>query len=121
MFEFFSNKSIKVSKSKIIIDGVDVTPKSDDKRITIVINGSPSSVHVDVCESLTINGDVKDVESSVGNITINGNVSGDVETGSGDIKCGNVSGDVETGTGDIDCENVQGDVETGTGDIKYKK
>lgn len=121
MLKFLSNKSIFVKKNKIIVDGVDVTPKTDDKVINITIEGNPSSVNVDVCESLTVNGNVNRVESATGDIVIHGNVNGNVENGSGDIDCGDVSGDVETGTGDVNCKNVNGSVETGTGNIKILK
>lgn len=125
MFEFFSKKSFRVTKkngrSIVIVDGKDVTPQTDDKVITIIINGNPDSVNVDVCESLTINGTTNHVESQTGSINIKGDVNGNVESGTGDIKCGNVSGNVESSTGDINCENVSGKVESSTGDISYKK
>lgn len=126
IFSFKSNKTVKVNtfkgKTSIIIDGVDVTPETNEKQITIIIEGSPENVNVDVCDSMTINGSCKTVSSQTGNITVKDDVSGNLKCGTGEVQCGNVGGDVESGTGDIKVNgNIQGNVSSGTGNIKFIK
>ena len=94
--------SVRISNNKVYIGGVEVTSKQQDqKQITIVVHGDVTSLEVDNCET----------------ITINGNVEGSISTQSADILCGNVGGNASTMSGDIKCVAIAGKASTMSGDI----
>jgi len=95
----YSGNNIVISKGKVIIDGVDVTP--DSKKINIVVDGNIDKLNVDTCDTLQITGDVDTVSTMSGDVDITGNVTGSVKTMSGDVKCENIGGGVSTMSGDI--------------------
>lgn len=77
-------------------------------------------LEVDQCERIHVNGNVKRINSTTGDIKVSGSVSGDVETVSGDIDIdGNVDGNVKTVSGDVDCLDVSGRVSTMSGNIRH--
>lgn len=92
-------ESIVVSKGKIMVNGVDVTP--DAKHINIVVTGGCGSIKVDCCESLSVDGDTGPVSTQSGDVEVKGNVDGSVSTMSGDVECGDIAGSVSTMSGDI--------------------
>ena len=103
----FYGNNLNISNGKIIIDGKVQSSLSDfdEKEINI-----------------TIEGDVVEVSTEIGNITVNGNVSKNVKNTNGDINVsGSVGGDVKITNGSVECGNVNGDVDTTNGNIKYKK
>ena len=114
----FSGKSINIKNNKILIDGLNVTP--DNKIITILVNGNVDILQTDVCETIKIAGDVKDLSLSAGNIEVIGDCHRDVKTSAGNIKCENVTGNVSTGSGDITCENISGSAKAMCGDINRR-
>jgi hypothetical protein len=111
-----AGRNIVINNGKIIIDGVDVTP--DSKQITIQITGNVDLLDVDVCEKITIAGEVGDIKTGAGDIEC-GNVKNDVSTASGDVKCNDVTGNVNTMSGDVKAKNISGKVSTMSGDIEY--
>lgn len=116
----FTGRSINITNGKIVIDGKSISIE-DQKIINIKIDGDVDVLSVDVCESLTVDGNVKMVKTMSGDIEINGEVSGSVESTSGDIDVtGDIHGDVKTVSGDVDCDNIDGDVDTVSGNIKTK-
>jgi hypothetical protein len=113
----YVGKSIIVTKNKIIIDGVDVTP--DAKIVNITVTGDVEAVSADICEKITVTGNVKTISTTNGDVKC-GNVEGNVSLTNGDIECGDVKGDVHNMSGDIKCGTVGGNVKTMSGDIKHK-
>lgn len=114
----YIGSSVKVSGNKITINGTDVTP--DTKVINIQIDGDVDSIDVDYCEKVVVNGNVKSLNTTSGDVEC-GDVQGDIKGTSGDIQCGNVGGSVQTVSGDVKAENISGSVKTLSGDIKYRK
>jgi hypothetical protein len=49
-------RSVVISGNKIIIDGKDVTP--DGKEINITVDGPIDQLQVDVCNKISVKGDV---------------------------------------------------------------
>lgn len=95
----YVGNNVKIINGKVIVDGKDMTP--DAKNITIHVDGDISSLNVDICEKLSITGNVNNVKTVSGDVNIGGNVGENVKTVSGDVKCGNISGKVTTVSGDI--------------------
>lgn len=95
----YSGTNISVINGKVIVDGVEVTP--DDKAIYIKVEGDIELLKVDVCDELSIKGDVGNASSVSGDMCISGNVTGNVSNVSGDVYCGTVTGSVSTVSGDI--------------------
>ena len=76
---------------------------------------------VDYCSNLKVQGDVKDISTTSGDVSITGNVTGSIQATSGDIDVrGNVGGSVQTSSGDVECYEVAGNVKTRSGDIDKK-
>lgn len=116
---YTSSKSITVIDGKVIIDGNDVTPSG--KEINISIEGSVENLEVDACSKVTVNGNVKTLRTTSGDIDVKGNVEGSISTTSGDIDCGgNIGGDVKTVSGDVDCGKISGNVSSVSGDVKQR-
>lgn len=95
----FFGKNISINNNKIIIDGKDVTP--DSKEISITVEGNIEKLSVDVCNELTVTGDVGKINTMSGDVDISGNVTGNIETMSGDVHCGNVGGNIKTMSGNV--------------------
>ena len=91
--------NIIVSKNKIFVDGVDVTP--DSKEINISVNGNIDTIKVDNCNKFTVEESVKQISTISGDVEITGDVDGNVKTMSGDVDCGNIQGSVSTMFGNI--------------------
>lgn len=113
----YNGNSVSMSGNKIIVDGKDVTP--DAKIINITVDGDIDSVSLDYCQKMIVNGSVKNVKTSSGDVDCK-EVTGSVSSMSGDITCENVGGDVQTMSGDVKCGNISGNVRTVSGDIKNK-
>lgn len=79
--------------------------KMTERNVVIQVDGDVDNIEVDICSSLTING----------------NVNGDVVNKMGDIKCCDVTGNIKASMGNVDCGNVGGNAKTSMGNIKYKK
>jgi len=114
---YISGNNITITKNRVIIDGVDVTP--DSKVITITVDGNIDEINADYCQKILVNGNVRSITATSGDIECK-EVSGDIKTTSGDIECENVCGSVNTTSGDVKCGNVTGNVKTLSGDIRHK-
>ena len=118
----YKGDSIVVSNSKIFIDGkrVDI---GDAKEIKIEVHGDIDVLDVDVCEYVTVEGNVGDVKVSQGNVTINGNVMDKVTNSQGNITiAGDLNGDAKNSMGDIKAgKNIYGKPKTSMGSIKGEK
>lgn len=95
----YVGNNVKIVNGKVIVDGKDMTP--DAKNITIQVNGDISNLDVDICDKLSITGNVNELSTVSGDVEIGGSVGGNIKTTSGDIKCGNIAGNVKTVSGDI--------------------
>lgn len=95
----YTGKNISINGGIITVDGVNVTP--EQKQISIVVEGNIQKLSVDVCDEVTVNGAVADVQTMSGDIVIKGDVSGDVSTMSGDVDCGAITGSVTTMSGNV--------------------
>lgn len=116
---YTSSKSITIIDGKVIIDGNDVTPSG--KEITISIEGSVENLEVDACSKVIVNGNVKSLKTTSGDIDVKGNIEGSISTTSGDIDCGgSIGGDVKTVSGDVDCGKISGSVNSVSGDVKQR-
>lgn len=68
---------------------------------------------------IVINGDVKNIETSSGNVEVRGNVSELIETQSGDVTIGGeVNGHIDTMSGVVSARAIHGSVRTMSGDIR---
>ncbi len=114
----YVGKSVTIVNGKVIVNGNEVTPE-DSKTITINVEGDIDELNVDACEKITVKGNVKNIQTSSGDIDC-GNVTGGIQTSSGDIECGDVGGSIQTSSGDVKCGTVGGNVRTNSGDIKHK-
>ena len=95
----YVGNNVKIINGKVIVDGKDMTP--DAKNITIHVDGDISKLSVDICDKLSVTGNVNDLSTVSGDVSVGGNVGQNVKTVSGDIKCGNIAGKVTTVSGDI--------------------
>ena len=86
------------------------------KTINITIEGDVERLEVDCCSSITVNGNVRKVNTGSGSITCK-DIDGDAHTGSGSIHAENISGDAKTGSGNIRANSIGGKAKTGSGDI----
>ena len=119
---FFGN-SVIITDNRIIIDGKeDLDVKSiPEKEINIHIDGDINEVKADYCSKITVNGNVKKVQTTSGDIEVKGDVTGGVQTTSGDVDIdGNVDGDIHSVSGDVDCGDVSGEISTMSGDIRRR-
>jgi hypothetical protein len=115
----YSGSSIVINNGKVIIDGKDVSDQV--KGLVINIEGNVGSLSVNICDKLTVTGDVGDIQTQSGDVKVSGSVKGNINTQAGDITCGNIGGDVETQAGDIECATISGKASTMAGDINVKK
>jgi hypothetical protein len=115
----YSGKNITIRNGNVQIDGKNVTPK-DEKVISITVEGNINNLRVDECQSCTITGAVKSVNTGSGDVEINGNCEGSIDTGYGDVEItGNCAGDIDTGSGNVVVEGYcAGDIDTGSGNVK---
>ena len=93
-------RSVIIRNGKITVDGTDVTP--DAKEIAIVVEGNIERLEADVCQKITVTGDVGSVTTVNGDVEVGGSVKGAIQTISGDVRCsGSINGSVNTISGDI--------------------
>ena len=95
-----SGRSISVVGNKVIIDGKEID-LPDAKQINISVEGSVEKLEVDVCEKISVTGNVGNLASQSGDVEVAGNVSGSIQTMSGDVRCGAVGGNISTMSGDV--------------------
>lgn len=92
--------SVVITGNKVIVDGVDVTP--DAKAINIEVHGNVERLEADVCERISVAGDVGSIQTQSGDVDVTGHVSGSISTMSGDVDSGgSIGGGVSTMSGDI--------------------
>jgi hypothetical protein len=92
--------SLKIVNNKVLLDGVDITPKHD-KAINIEINGNVNEVNVGACNIINVKGDIGYLEATTGDVIISGDVGEQVSTTTGSVTCDNVNGHVQTNSGDV--------------------
>jgi len=95
----FHGDNVSIVNSKIIIDGKDVTP--DSKTISIQVEGNIGNLKVDVCDKVSVTGNVTNLTTVSGDVSVTGDVGQNVQSVSGDVKCSNIAGKVSTISGDI--------------------
>jgi hypothetical protein len=95
----YSGKNIVITNGKVFIDGMDVTP--DSKNIEIKIEGNIDELKVDSCNSISVLGSVKNINTLSGDVDVVGHVDGNLKTMSGNIKCNDVKGSISTMSGNI--------------------
>ena len=114
-----NGNNISISKNKVTVDGVDYSYEYDNLKIEIT--GDVTSLNVIACQSLSVTGNVEDIETTSGDVSVTGDIDGNITTVSGDIeKAGNIAGRVETVSGDIECGDIGGSVSTVSGDVNAK-
>jgi len=99
----YEGNNVAISNNKVYIDGKLQEQSSDERNISIVVEGNLAELKADVCDKIEIKGSV-----------------GSVRTTSGDVDCGNVSGGVQTMSGDVMCDDVTGGISTMSGDVKCR-
>lgn len=101
----FSNvRNMVVNNGKVTIDGMlmeDWYGRDEIAIINVTINGNVERLKMDSCETITVHGDVGDIETMSGKVAVSGVVKGDVETMSGSVVASKIYGDVSTMSGDI--------------------
>jgi len=99
------NGKISIVNGDVLVNGKKVENyeelEKDQKHINIEIQGEVEKIDVDVCDTITVNGNVKNVKTMSGDVYVKGDIEGDIKTMSGDVDCGNVAGDVSSMSGDI--------------------
>lgn len=115
----YSGNNLIVNGNKIMVDGVDCS--SEDKAITINVDGNINTLEVDVCKEIhVLNGNVGILRTTSGDVYCN-DVTENVITTSGDVECDHINGDVQTTSGDVSVGLISGSVKTVSGDVRYKK
>ena len=120
IFQYDGNGSISVENGKVYINGKLQNGEDTSKEVHIKIEGNVDKLDIVACSSLSINGNVTNIDSGSGDVNVEGD-AGSIKTGSGDVEVGgNVDGDIETGSGDVDISgHVTGNVSTKSGDISH--
>lgn len=90
---------VTIRGGQVSVDGKDLTP--DAKEINIVVNGPLEKLEADVCNKVSVTGNVGNVRTQSGDVEVTGNVTGSVSTMSGHVDCGNVTGSVSTMSGHV--------------------
>lgn len=88
----------------------------DAKTINITIEGSIDRLNIDHCNTITVNGNVRKVDTGSGNVSCKV-IEGDADTGSGSIHCDTIMGDADTGSGSIHANKIGGTAKTGSGSV----
>ena len=91
--------SINIKNGKVFVDGKDVTPEA--KEITITVNGDIDHVQADVCQTISVVGDVGNIRTVSGDIAVTGKLNGSIQTVSGDVECRDVAGSISSVSGKI--------------------
>jgi hypothetical protein len=78
---------------------MDVTP--DSKNIDIKIEGNIDELKIDSCNSISVLGSVKNINTLSGDVDVVGHVDGNLKTMSVNIKCNDVKGSISTMSGNI--------------------
>jgi len=113
----YSGSDVRIENGKVYVNGNLVKGSENDKTINILIEGNVDRVEIDYCSNIVIEGDVKSLNSTSGDVNAN-NVTGDIKTTSGDVKIkGDVGGSVNTVSGDVEANKISGNVKTVSGDI----
>lgn len=95
-------RNIMVCNGRVIVDGKDITP--DAKDISISVNGNIDRIEADICQKISVTGDVGSVATQSGDVEVGGNIKGSVQTMSGNVDCsGSVAGNISTMSGKIKC------------------
>ena len=118
----YSGSKINITNGKVIIDGKRVDT-GDAKEIKIEVHGDIDVLDVDVCEYVTVDGNVGDVKVSQGDITIKGSAMDKVTNSQGNINIGgDLNGDAKNSMGNIKADgNIYGKPKTSMGSIKGEK
>lgn len=114
IFKVIFNKE----KGRVVIDGRDFDARSvgiTDEGV-VYVDGKKVNGNLIGAVSITVNGDVKSLETFSGDVTVAGS-TGSVSTQSGDVECGDVIGNVSTMSGDVTCGGIGGNVSTMSGDV----
>lgn len=117
----FVGRNVTISNNKIIIDGIDITDQlPDQKKYEIIVTGDVDKIECDVCDKITVNGNVESLSTLSGNVECH-DVTNSIQTQSGDVECGNIGGNVTTMSGDVDVQgHINGKVNTMSGDVKHR-
>jgi DUF4097 and DUF4098 domain-containing protein YvlB len=110
---------IQMNGKRIVIDGVEL-----DHDIDITINGPiEHDVTIPYAKTVILNGNVKDLHASQGDVEVHGNVEGDARSSQGDVEVeGDVHGDVKTSQGNVKVGgSVSGSAKSAQGNVKIGK
>lgn len=120
MFEFF--KAIFKSVGRVTVNGQEfrgnqiiIGSRGVQSGRDVFVNGSRLSLGANLKLEIKVEGDVKTLTTSSGDISCL-NV-GRITTASGDIKCADINGNVSTASGDVSAKKITGDVNTMSGDV----
>jgi hypothetical protein len=95
----YTGNTVSIVDSRIIIDGVNVTPEA--KIINIKVEGDIQQLNGGISD-IVVDGNVGELKTSVGNVTVSGSVTGNVTTSTGNVKVGgSIRGSVKTSIGNI--------------------
>lgn len=117
----YSGNNINIVNGKVMIDGKVQDLEKDLPEINIVITGDIQNMEIDSCKTIEVQGNVKKIQTTSGDVIVKGNVEGDVTTMSGDLEVeGNVSGSAKTMSGDIKCNELKGSASSVSGKVQIK-
>lgn len=99
--EIQSARSISITQNgkRIYVDGQEVST-GDAKEVKIEVHGNLGSLDADACETITVTGNVGNVETMSGNVKC-GDVTGSVQTMSGSISAGKIAGSPSSMSGGV--------------------
>lgn len=86
---------------KVTVNGVDVGDGTEEKIITVKINGNVTGGVKTSSGDVEVSGDADSVTTVSGDVNVGGCVSGSVSTVSGDVEALKIDGNVKTVSGDI--------------------
>ena len=113
--------NVVVKNGKVYVDDI-LQDTNNMKEINISIEGDVKNLEVDVCNKVSVCGNIGSISTSSGDVEVSGDVSYGIKCSSGDVEVeGCVNGDIQTSSGDVKCGPVSGNVKTKSGDIKNKK
>jgi len=117
----YSGNNINVVNGKIIIDGKIQEIDKNLPEINIIVHGDIQIMDIDSCNTIEVHGNVKELQTTSGDINVTGNVEGNSSSTSGNIEIeGYVSGHAKTVSGDIKCNELKGNASSVSGKIHVK-
>ena len=95
-----ANGDIVINNNGVWVDGIkqDVSQNSE---ITIIVEGDVKNIDAQICQKISVSGNVGEVKVSTGSVSVKGAISGSVSVNCGSVKCGDIGGSVSVKIGNV--------------------